>query len=227
MRAWRDLLRGQGLGTFLEWSGQGEPERRKAFRMETSGRALLRGGQFWLELGSNRFAPDSASLRYATPGVSCFTLGRRQPSARNAYGSIPLTTARPSGGRGHLDTMRFTASIRARTPRADCLEHGLRIIGVPGSAPRGRYTLRSESIRHRGRRRPGLGSKIRCRPFAALAYRTAGCRTRCLNKPAFSGPPEDRGPSRPRRTLDWTTSHCDRKSSTQSLNTVSKMMSEH
>jgi transposase len=41
----------------------------------------------------------------------------------------------------HLDTMQFTTLIRARTPRADCPEHGVKTMGVPWAAPQGRFTL--------------------------------------------------------------------------------------
>lgn len=41
----------------------------------------------------------------------------------------------------HLDTMQFTTLIRARTPRSDCPEHGVKTIQVPWAAPQGRFTL--------------------------------------------------------------------------------------
>ena len=41
----------------------------------------------------------------------------------------------------HLDTMQFTTLIRARTPRADCPEHGVKTMTVPWAAPQGRFTL--------------------------------------------------------------------------------------
>ena len=41
----------------------------------------------------------------------------------------------------HLDTMRFTTLIRARTPRSDCPEHGVKTMQVPWAAPQGRFTL--------------------------------------------------------------------------------------
>ncbi len=41
----------------------------------------------------------------------------------------------------HLDTMQFTTLIRARTPRADCPEHGVKTMRVPWAAPQGRFTL--------------------------------------------------------------------------------------
>ena len=37
--------------------------------------------------------------------------------------------------------MRFTTLIRARTPRADCPEHGVKKMQVPWAAPQGRFTL--------------------------------------------------------------------------------------
>lgn len=41
----------------------------------------------------------------------------------------------------HLDTMQFTTLIRARTPRSDCPEHGVKTMEVPWAAPQGRFTL--------------------------------------------------------------------------------------
>ena len=41
----------------------------------------------------------------------------------------------------HLDTMQFTTLIRARTPRANCPEHGVKTMKVPWAVPQGRFTL--------------------------------------------------------------------------------------
>ena len=41
----------------------------------------------------------------------------------------------------HLDTMQFTTLIRARAPRSDCPEHGVKTMAVPWAAPQGRFTL--------------------------------------------------------------------------------------
>jgi transposase len=41
----------------------------------------------------------------------------------------------------HLDTMQFTTLIRARAPRSDCPEHGVKTMKVPWAAPQGRFTL--------------------------------------------------------------------------------------
>ena len=41
----------------------------------------------------------------------------------------------------HLDTMQFETLIRARTPRSDCPEHGVKTMQVPWAAPQGRFTL--------------------------------------------------------------------------------------
>lgn len=41
----------------------------------------------------------------------------------------------------HLDTMQFTTLIRARVPRSDCPEHGVKTMQVPWAAPQGRFTL--------------------------------------------------------------------------------------
>lgn len=44
----------------------------------------------------------------------------------------------------HLDTMQFETEIRARVPRANCPEHGVRTMSVPWPAPGGRFTLMFE-----------------------------------------------------------------------------------
>lgn len=44
----------------------------------------------------------------------------------------------------HLDTMPFVTLIRARTPRANCPEHGVKTMTVPWAAPQGRFTLHFE-----------------------------------------------------------------------------------
>jgi transposase len=41
----------------------------------------------------------------------------------------------------HLDTMQFATLIRARTPRANCPQHGVKTMQVPWAAPQGRFTL--------------------------------------------------------------------------------------
>jgi transposase len=41
----------------------------------------------------------------------------------------------------HLDTMQFETLIRARVPRSDCPEHGVKTMQVPWAAPQGRFTL--------------------------------------------------------------------------------------
>jgi len=41
----------------------------------------------------------------------------------------------------HLDTMQFATLIRARTPRANCPEHGVKTMRVPWAEPQGRFTL--------------------------------------------------------------------------------------
>lgn len=41
----------------------------------------------------------------------------------------------------HLDTMQFTTLIRARTPRSECPQHGVKTMSVPWAAPQGRFTL--------------------------------------------------------------------------------------
>ena len=41
----------------------------------------------------------------------------------------------------HLDTMQFETIIRARVPRSDCGEHGVKTMKVPWAAPQGRFTM--------------------------------------------------------------------------------------
>jgi transposase len=41
----------------------------------------------------------------------------------------------------HLDTMQFATWIRARTPRSNCPEHGVKTMRVPWAEPQGRFTL--------------------------------------------------------------------------------------
>jgi len=41
----------------------------------------------------------------------------------------------------HLDTMQFATLIRARVPRCNCPDHGVKTMAVPWAAPAGRFTL--------------------------------------------------------------------------------------
>jgi transposase len=41
----------------------------------------------------------------------------------------------------HLDVMRFETVLRARVPRADCPEHGVKTVRVPWAEPGSRFTL--------------------------------------------------------------------------------------
>jgi transposase len=41
----------------------------------------------------------------------------------------------------HLDTMQFETVIRARVPRSECPEHGIKTMKVPWAPPQGRFTL--------------------------------------------------------------------------------------
>jgi transposase len=62
--------------------------------------------------------------------AECPVCGR----ACSIYDSGPERTWR------HLDTMQFRTVIRARTPRANCAEHGVKTMRVPWAAPGGRFT---------------------------------------------------------------------------------------
>ncbi len=44
----------------------------------------------------------------------------------------------------HLDTMQFETLIRARTPRSNCPDHGVKTMTVPWATPQGRFTLHFE-----------------------------------------------------------------------------------
>ena len=44
----------------------------------------------------------------------------------------------------HLDTMQFQTLIRARPPRSNCPDHGVKTVAVPWAEPRGRFTLMFE-----------------------------------------------------------------------------------
>jgi hypothetical protein len=79
MKAWLYLLRGQRPRVLLQDSDQGGPEFAKAFRMQPLCRAPSQAGASCWALRSNRFAPDSAPPRCATPGASWITVGRWRP----------------------------------------------------------------------------------------------------------------------------------------------------
>ena len=63
------------------------------------------------------------------------------PNARNAGGERSIHDSAPERTWRHLDTMQFTTLIRARTPRAECPEHGVKTMTVPWAVPQGRFTL--------------------------------------------------------------------------------------
>jgi transposase len=44
----------------------------------------------------------------------------------------------------HLDTMQFQTIIRARAPRSNCPDHGVKTVTVPWAEPQGRFTLMFE-----------------------------------------------------------------------------------
>lgn len=46
----------------------------------------------------------------------------------------------------HLDTMQFETLIRARTPRSECPEHGVKTMTVPWAAPQGRFPRHFEGF---------------------------------------------------------------------------------
>jgi len=81
----------------------------------------------------------------------------------------------------HLDTMQFTTLIRARTPRSNCPEHGVKTMKVPWAAPQGRFTLLFERfavevltyLKHRitNAVTEGLNSKIQSLKSAARGFR--------------------------------------------------------
>lgn len=46
----------------------------------------------------------------------------------------------------HLDTMQFETLVKARVPRSDCHEHGVKTISVPWAGPRSQFTLLFEKF---------------------------------------------------------------------------------
>ena len=68
--------------------------------------------------------------------VSCAECGRECRMADHA----PERTWR------HLDTMQFETLIRARVPRGNCPEHGVKTMAVPWAEPGARFTLLFEQF---------------------------------------------------------------------------------
>ena len=56
-------------------------------------------------------------------------------------GACSIHDSAPERTWRHLDTMQFATLIRARTPRSDCPEHGVKTMQVPWAEPQGRFTL--------------------------------------------------------------------------------------
>lgn len=55
--------------------------------------------------------------------------------------SCPIADHGPERTWRHLDTMQFETLIRARVPRSQCPEHGVKTIAVPWAGPGSRFTL--------------------------------------------------------------------------------------
>ena len=56
----------------------------------------------------------------------------------------PLHDSAPERAWRHLDTMQFMTVIRARAPRSNCPEHGVKTTEVPWAPPQGRFTVMFE-----------------------------------------------------------------------------------
>lgn len=61
-------------------------------------------------------------------------------------GQCTIADHAPERSWRHLDTMQFETKIRARTPRADCKECGIRTIAVPWASKHSRFTLMFEAV---------------------------------------------------------------------------------
>jgi transposase len=61
-------------------------------------------------------------------------------------GQCTIADHAPERSWRHLDTMQFETKIRARTPRADCKECGIKTIAVPWAGKHSRFTLMFEAV---------------------------------------------------------------------------------
>jgi len=68
-----------------------------------------------------------------TPGTA--------PCCPECGARCPLKDYLPERTWRHLDVMQFETVLRARVPRADCPEHGVKTVRVPWAGPGSRFTL--------------------------------------------------------------------------------------
>jgi len=96
----------------------------------------------------------------------------------------------------HLDTMQFETLIRARVPRSDCPEHGVKTMQVPWAAPQGRSTGSKASRCCRTMRRSvAVAGTSLCK---ARTCRQCQCNPLC-SRPRRDPPPTRRCRRRPGR----------------------------
>jgi len=60
--------------------------------------------------------------------------------------ACPLKDHAPERQWRHLDTMQFETVLKARVPRANCPEHGVRNMAAPWADPHSRFTLMFEAV---------------------------------------------------------------------------------
>lgn len=60
--------------------------------------------------------------------------------------ACPLKDHAPERQWRHLDTMQFETVLRARVPRSNCPEHGVRNMAAPWADPHSRFTLMFEAV---------------------------------------------------------------------------------
>jgi transposase len=124
---------------FFGWKGRPVSERFGSMSMDTELQkhyALLLGiGSPWevktVELKLQEKKVEIELSWQWGQSAKCPECGR----ACSIHDSAPERTWR------HLDTMQFATLIRARTPRSDCPEHGVKTMQVPWAEPQGRFTL--------------------------------------------------------------------------------------
>jgi transposase len=64
----------------------------------------------------------------------------RRPCCPECGREVGIHDWAPERAWRHLDTMQFETILRARTPRCNCPEHGVKTVTVPWAEPHGRFT---------------------------------------------------------------------------------------
>jgi len=70
----------------------------------------------------------------------------RQAQCPECDKRVPIYDQAPERQWRHLDTMQFETLLIARTPRAQCSEHGIKTIAVPWAGKNSRFTLLLEAF---------------------------------------------------------------------------------